>query len=155
MSRLRIMSDEEFQAWWREAKRFNLSRWLRWKREAIELWFWHICHPKYTTTNAMGEISGFGGSYELACRGMLKAGLYWLDNNPEADPQFRGYKNVYGIIDEENNDAKTLSDAIMEPVADCSGAMHQAVISRLMWIKKHSWDDYVKETTEHQAEEKK
>ena len=33
----------------------------------------------YEFTPMMGEISGFGGSYEAGCRAMLKAAVEWLD----------------------------------------------------------------------------
>ena len=97
----------------------------------------------YEFTDDMGEISGFGGGYEQACRDMLKAGLGWLDDHPDSDPKFHGYKDVYGIISEDNEDAKKLSNAVGRAVEDCTGAMHQAVISAALWIQKHSWDEYV------------
>ncbi len=97
----------------------------------------------YEFTETMGEISGFGGGYEAECRKMLKNGLKWLDANPEANPQISGYKNIYGIINEDNDDAKALSKAITADSEDCTGAMHQAVISRCLWIKANGWDKYV------------
>lgn len=108
---------------------------------------------KYEFTPEMGEISGFGGGYETACRAMLKAGLEWLDAHPEADPQFHGYKNVYGIIAEDNDDAKALSEAVVAPTGgDCTGAMHQAVVSSCLWIRKNGWDAYVKAMSEQPVE---
>ncbi len=98
----------------------------------------------YEFTPEMGEISGFGGGYEETCRAMLKAGLEWLDANPKADPQFHGYKNVYGIISEDNADAKALSKAAVAAADDdCTGAMHQAVITSVFWIRKNGWEKYV------------
>ena len=97
----------------------------------------------YEFTEEMGEISGFGGGYEQCCRNMLKAGLEWLDANPESDPQFHGFENVYGGICEDNDDAKALSKAVVDAADDCTGAMHQAVVSKILWIKKNGWDKYV------------
>ncbi len=103
----------------------------------------------YEFTPEMGEISGFGGGYEETCRAMLKAGLEWLDANAEADPQFHGYKNVYGIISEDNADAKALSKAVVEAAKDdCTGAMHQAVITSILWIRKNGWEKYVERMSE-------
>jgi len=99
----------------------------------------------YEFTDDMGEISGFGGGYEQTCRDMLKAGLEWLDEHPESDPCFKGYKNIYGVISADNEDAKRLSKAFVAVTDDCTGAMHQAVITSAMWIKKHSWEEYVVE----------
>ena len=151
-SKFRVMSDEEFQAWWAKAKQFNLKRWLRWKRQNLGLWVWYILHPRFATTNSMGEISGFGGSYELACRAMLKSGLYWLEANPNLEPHYRGFENVYGIMQGDNEDAKAMDDAMMKPVKGhgVSGAMHQAVASRLLWIKVHTWEEYVEKQLEYE-----
>lgn len=97
----------------------------------------------YTFTPAMSEISGFGGSYEQACRDMLVAALRWLDAHPEADPKFSGYEGVYGVITEDNDDAKALSTAATAVCDDCTGAMHHAVISAALWIRKNGWAVYV------------
>ena len=101
---------------------------------------------KYVFTDKMGEISGFGGGYEQCCRNMLKSGMEWFDLNPRADPSFRGYENVYGITAENNEDAKLLSLAIADGAGgDCTGAMHQAVVSACLYIKKNGWEKYVEE----------
>ena len=98
---------------------------------------------KYTFTDDMGEISGFGGGYEQVCRDMLVAGLTWLDSNPDADPKFHGYEGVYGILTEDNDDAKALSKAVVGGSGgDCTRAMHQAVVSSCLWIRKNGWDAY-------------
>ncbi len=99
----------------------------------------------YIFTKEMGEISGLGGSYEQTCRNMLKVGLEFLDNHPELDPNFHRFKNIYGMIEEDNEDAKRLSETVVKASNnDCTGAMHQAVISSILWIRKHGWDAYVK-----------
>lgn len=109
----------------------------------------------YEFTPTMGEISGFGGGYEAACRAMLKAGMEWLDAHPSADPKFAGYKDVYGILTEENQDAKDLSEASVKASGgDCTGAMHQAVISTCLWIRKNGWDRYVEEMSKSETTEK-
>lgn len=73
---------------------------------------------KYQFTPAMREISGFGGAYEECCRRMLAAALDWLDAHPEAEPKYRGYEGFYGLISEENADAKALSKATCEAAGD-------------------------------------
>lgn len=80
------------------------------------------------------NISGFGGGYEIACQVMLVQGLEWLSQHPEAKPEFHGYKGVYGIITEDNADAKDLSTAVCFGV-DPTGAMHQAVMSHVLYIR--------------------
>lgn len=101
---------------------------------------------KYEFTKEMGEISGMGGGYEETCRNMLKAGLEWFDETPKADPKFKGFKNVYGVILEDNEDAEALSKAVVDGSGgDCTGAMHQAVISAVLYVKKNGWGKYVEE----------
>lgn len=101
---------------------------------------------KYQFTPEMGEISGFGGGYEQACRAMLAAGMEWFDDHPVADPKFHGYSGVYGVIAEDNEDAKALTAAILVPTnGDCTGAMHQAVVSACLFIRKNGWPEYVRQ----------
>ena len=101
---------------------------------------------KYEWTGKMGEISGMGGSYEQGCRAMVIAGLEYWDKHTELDPRFKGWEGVYGILNEDNADAKALTEAALHPVeGDCTGAMHQASISTILYIKKHGWDKYVQE----------
>jgi len=103
----------------------------------------------YEFTPEMDEISGFGGTYESGCRIMVKAGLDWFDLNPTADPQVSGYKNIYGIISEENDSAKALVRIMVDavnliyPDGGVTGAMIQATVSHVLWIRKHSWQEYV------------
>jgi hypothetical protein len=98
---------------------------------------------KYTWRDDMGEISGLGGSYEADCRSALRAGLVWLDSHPEADPQFRGFKGVMGLLVDDNEDAKALSQAIARGATNgCTGAMHQAVVQICLFVKANGWDAY-------------
>lgn len=99
----------------------------------------------------MGEISGFGGGYEATCRAMVLAGIKWIDEHPEADPHFTGYKNIYGIINEDNDDAKALTQAVIDAAGgDCTGAMHQASIGHVLAYKKFGWDEYRKQLIERE-----
>ena len=108
---------------------------------------------KYVFTEKMQEISGFGGSYEDACRKMVVAGLEWFDKHPKADPKFSGYKGVYGIINEDNQDAKDLTKTMLDASGgDCTGAMMQATVTHVMHIHKKGWDWYVKEMTKPEKE---
>lgn len=91
----------------------------------------------------MSEISGFGGSYEVECRKMILNGVKWLKSHPDADPIFKGYENVYGICMADNEDSKEFDKAIMKGIEDATGAMHQAVISHIFFIKANGWDKYV------------
>lgn len=92
----------------------------------------------------MREISGMGGGYEAECRLMLKQGMKWIEAHPDAKPMYHGFKGIYGIIKEDNEDAKALSNAACEG-RDVTGAMHQAVISHIIFISKNGWPKYVEE----------
>ena len=101
---------------------------------------------KYKWLPGMDEISGMGGSYEQGCRAMVIAGLEYWDAHPDLDPQYKGWEGVYGILADNNEDAKRLDDAVMDAVQnDCTGAMHQAAISDILWIKRNSWEKFTQE----------
>jgi hypothetical protein len=106
----------------------------------------------------MGEISGFGGGYEAVCRAMVLAGIRWVDEHVTAEPQFHGYKGIYGVLTEDNDDANAMVAAMMDaPVYhegkkiqehvkdDCTGAMHQASCSHVMAYKRLGWDEYCRQ----------
>lgn len=74
---------------------------------------------------------------------MVLAGLDWFDAHPDADPKFHGFKDVYGVISEDNDDAKALSNAVVAAAdGDCTGAMHQAAISHIFYARKNGWAKY-------------
>lgn len=105
---------------------------------------------KYIFTDDMREISGFGGGYEACCRRMVVAGLEWCDAHPQAEPKFHGYQGIYGVISEDNEDAKQLTAAVIaaaEPEG-ATGAMHQATIGHILGIRRVGWDAYVKDMRE-------
>lgn len=110
--------------------------------------------PDYLYTDDMVEISGFGGGYEAACRSMVKAGCEWFDAHPNAQPKFHGYKGFYGLIEEDNQDAKDLSAAVLAAAnGDSTGAMHQAAIGHILAIHRSGWDWYVGESRRRYAQE--
>lgn len=105
----------------------------------------------YRHTPDMGEISGFGGGYEACCQDMLEAGVKWLDDNHHDDLELKAttYKNVYGIFNSESDEAKALDKVVIDASkGECTGAMHQAVMSRLFFIAKNGWDKYCAELRE-------
>ena len=99
----------------------------------------------------MIDISGMGGPYEGACQIMLQKGYEWLEKkkaqNKDVDLKVTTYKNVYGILFPESDDAKALSKAITDDIpGGVSGAMHQAVMGHLIYIANHGvdeWKEYV------------
>ncbi len=122
----------------------------------------------YEWTDDMREISGFGGGYELVCRAMVSAGAKWLDDNPARQPKFHGYKNITGIIEEDNYDAKALTEAVLNadvPVGfngtpqkareGCTGAMHQFTISHALHAHSVGWPEYQRIMRESRTEEEK
>jgi hypothetical protein len=115
----------------------------------------------YRHTPDMGEISGFGGGYEEGCQVMLEAGVRWIIEHPEADPKFKGFKNVFGLLLDDNADAKALEEAIMNATmadgrrvgSEATGAMHQAVVMRCLAVKRLGWEEYCRQCREQEAKE--
>jgi hypothetical protein len=98
---------------------------------------------EYAWQPGMGEISGFGGTYEDACHNMLWAGIAWLETKPDADLKASTYSNIYGILNAESDDCKDLEKAVLSVCSDCTGAMHQAVMSACLYISANGWAKYV------------
>ncbi len=152
----RVMSDEELETWLEESEAYQDSPQGRIDSalENARLTYYLDKIAKYKFVEGMGEISGFGGDYEKACRVMLDSGLQWFDEHPDADPKFQGNDAVYGLIIEDNDDAKALSDAVTKHIDGCSGAMHHAVVGACLWIRKNSWDAYVAQMTKETNDER-
>jgi len=101
---------------------------------------------EYRHTDDMGEISGFGGGYEACCQDMLEAGVRWLDEHKGTDVKVLENPHIYGIIKEGSPETEALSAAVIEASkGEATGAMHHAVMSRLMFIAANGWDRYCEE----------
>jgi hypothetical protein len=91
------------------------------------------------------DISGFGGGYEIACQLMLCQAVKWLEEHPQADPKFHGFKGATGILMEDNADADSLSSATTREVpGGPTGAMHQAVICHALIIRQYGRECWMK-----------
>ena len=113
---------------------------------------------RYRHTAAMGEISGFGGGYEDACQAMLEAGVRWLVEHRDRNPDLAvlAIPSVYGLAKVEGEAGKALEAVVIAAAEDkggATGAMHHAVMSRLAWINEHGWEEYVAELTRLRAGE--
>ena len=110
----------------------------------------------YRHTEGMVEISGFGGSYEAGCQDMLEAGVNWLEANKETiqkgSIKISGLKGVIGYVHPESDLAEEMSKTIIEACPDCTGAMHHAVMVRLLDIAKIGWDAYCEKYSKKNAE---
>ena len=93
----------------------------------------------------LGEISGFGGDYEDGCRRMVKAGVGWLRQHRDADPQANVNPNIYGVMFDTNKDMDELNNAMAKECEGCTGAMMQACTSHVLYIWKHGLDRYADE----------
>lgn len=105
-------------------------------------------------TDDMREISGFGGTYEGACRVMVLAGLDWLDAHPDVAPKFSEYENVTGIINSENPEADAMIKAMCEAAekygeqhneGGVTGAMVHATVHHTMYAHTNGWEAYAAE----------
>ncbi len=89
---------------------------------------------KYPWNDAMGEISGFGGGYEEACRDMVYAGLAWLESRPPKD---------LDLSSSTTDDARALDKVVLAACPGCSGAMYGATTNAVAFIAKQGWATYV------------
>ncbi len=113
---------------------------------------------RYGFSSDMDEISGFGGTYEAGCRVMVQAGMEWFDQHPDAQPKYRGFKGIYGVLGEDNADAKALSAAMVAaadaayPEGGVTGAMHQATVSHVLWAHRYGWPAYCESMRKRRTE---
>lgn len=96
----------------------------------------------YRHTPEMGQISGFGGGYEVVCQNMLEAGVNWIVAHRGADIVVQTASGVFGVSDPVSDDAKALSEVVLAAVDHCTGGMHHAVMSRLTYIANNGWEKY-------------
>ena len=101
----------------------------------------------YEWRPGMGKISGCGGSYEAACRAMVKAGCEWFEGHPDAKPEFGYYTDDDDV---DNADACALEAAILSGCpngspswASRSWAIQTAAIGACLYIHAHGWEKYV------------
>lgn len=103
------------------------------------------------------EISGFGKNtgYEKSCQKMLQVGFEWIENNKKKRKKLEGhsYKGIYGIFEPDSKEAKELSRVICKEEPECSGAMHQAVMSHLFFIAKSGIEKWKEEVMKKEDEE--
>lgn len=119
----------------------------------LDIEYEKVKNSKYQYTDDMSEISGFGGDYERTCRLMVIRGLIWFDKNATKKPEFQSYENIYGIINETNDDAEELSKVITMGL-DCTGAMHQACIGHILGIQEMGWENYCEKSRLRKLKEK-
>jgi len=98
------------------------------------------------------DISGFGGGYEATCQSMLQKGFEWLETHKKAKLKGHTYDHIYGIFEPDSKDAEELSSVVTKGF-DCTGAMHQAVMSHLFYIWQNGLDKWKKEVKKKRDEE--
>jgi len=96
--------------------------------------FRKIPEENFRHTPDMGEISGFGGNYEKMCQDMLAAGVKWLHR--------RAQKTAFPNIYNEKYLSKVIVDASK---GECTGAMHDNIMQKLVFIARFGWAKYCDE----------
>lgn len=79
---------------------------------------------------------------------MVLAGIQWMDEHPDAEPKFTGYRDVFGVILEDNDDACALTQVIIDAARDhggATGAQHHASIQHVMAYRRLGWERYCAE----------
>lgn len=109
------------------------------------------------TENIKGiyDISGYGGGYEEACQTMLQAGYDWMLNHAKGQ-ELKNATNprIFGVFIPGSNTTKELGDIVAKSVPDCSGAMHHAVMSHLIYISTHGLETWKAEVKKRHQEAK-
>lgn len=102
--------------------------------------------PGYEWRPDAGEISGFGGSYELACRKMVSQGCKFIAENPDLNAEIHAYERVIGVVIPANADAEKLHKAMERDIpAGITGAMqHYSTMHVFAWKNRFqgSWPEY-------------
>jgi hypothetical protein len=156
---MRQMTPEEFQSWLNEQADYRKSHWLELAQQErdveLRLETFLAFHPEFPWTDDMGEISGFGADYELACRAMATAGAAWLATHPDARPRILENENITGIAIPDNADAEALENAVLSPVRGTgpTGAMVQYSTWHARKAHELGWPAYQAKMRERKAEE--
>ncbi len=100
---------------------------------------------RYSYPPDVDVISGFGGDYEEACQKMVIAGMQWLDEHPLATPEFKEFKNIFGLTTDENEAMKEMQKAMNSVIKGATGAMMQACTKHIIYASKHGWDKYLED----------
>jgi hypothetical protein len=107
---------------------------------------------KYDYSQVTSEISGFGGDYEECCRAMVVGGCEWLDAHPEVKPKFSHYRNIVGVVLDDNDDAKAMVKAMVDAceafrpgAGGPTGAMMQFTVHHVLQIREHGWNWYLEQ----------
>jgi len=99
---------------------------------------------KYTHTPDMGEISGFGSTYEEACQTMLNAGVEWIMAHPDVKLVWQEMQGVYGWVQAKDDLTQELETVVVKSLGKegPTGAMMHAVAARLMLVARDGWEAY-------------
>lgn len=93
----------------------------------------------------LGEISGFGGGYEQACRDMVVAGVKWLREHPNADLKARKATLLYPDLRSASKDMDEFQDVIAAACKEgATGAMVCAATKHAFFIHRKGWEEYCK-----------
>lgn len=101
---------------------------------------------RWTPDEGMREISGFGGSYELACWAMLRAGGEWADAHNYQPPK-EGFRTRDIPADMER-----AMVAAAEP-GGATGAMYGTVASHVIHVLWSGWEWWVDQMREDLRQE--
>ena len=110
--------------------------------------FCHDCAPLATEPRleffhdeTMGQISGFGGFFEVQCQKMLNSGVHWLRTNA-AKRAILSNKSRLAKEWRACAEARELRQAMLCHVRGINPLMADAVFNRLVWIAGHGWKAY-------------
>lgn len=107
-----------------------------------------------TFSEDMAEISGFGldSIEETNARGMVLAGVKWLDAHPDVEPEKLRFLTIalLGLIKPDSDEAQQLEDAVVAAYPDAPMPYLYVTMRHILRVKNVGWDKYVEESREVQ-----
>ena len=88
--------------------------------------------------DGLGQLSGFGGGYEEACRTMVYAGFVELLAQG-ADPKTLRLIRANSV----SAAVAPLDAALIAVEPGCSGAMHGGAMAVCLYVAEHGWEKFV------------
>jgi hypothetical protein len=84
------------------------------------------------------------GCDEEITKQMIINGMNWYLDNPKATPVLSIIYECYGLSTENNDDAKSLIEAIKKNIPSHTYEMLKTAVMHVLFAQKYGWDNYQK-----------
>ena len=116
--------------------------------------------PRYSFSETMNEISGYGGQYERACRAGTCAGADWFADHPREHPEFfygtdaesdrvmAGNMAGHALLECIEQTDFIRDDGMHVPLLEeMTEEMRHLILLHTLYIANHGWNQYVAKMT--------